>query len=379
MTRPHISKAKRIVIKIGSALLVDESKHAVREEWLASLAEDIAKLHQKGQEVLIVSSGAIAIGREHLGLTGRKLKMEEKQAAAATGTARLVHAYETALAAYEISTSTVLLTREDTENRRRHLNARNTLNALLRLGSIPIINENDTVATDEIRFGDNDRLAARVAQMVSADCLILLSDVDGLYTKNPHQYPDAELLPSVDKIDDSIEAMAGKALPGYSTGGMVTKLAAAKLATMAGCHMCILRGNIKNPITRLAEQADKDGHPQFATWFLANQSPLTARKKWIAAHVTTQGKLYIDQGAADALKKGKSLLAAGITKIEGVFGLGDLVQIYLEDQLLGLGLTAYDSEDIDRIKGFRSSEIEKILGYCRKEEVIHRDDLVSNQ
>lgn len=379
MARPHLSQAQRIIIKIGSALLVDEIEHTIRHKWLASLAADIAKLREQGKEVLIVSSGSIAIGRELLGLTDQKLKLEEKQAAAASGMAKLVHAYQSVLSAHQISTATVLVTPEDTENRRRHLNARNTLNTLLKLGIVPIINENDTVATEEIRFGDNDRLAARVAQMVSADCLILLSDVDGLYTKNPHQYEDAEFISTVTEIGPEIDAMAGKALPGYSTGGMITKIAAAKIATMAGCHMCILRGSVKSPIQRLLDQPISIKNPDFATWFLAKHTPLSARKKWIAAHVKRNGILEIDAGAVDALKHGKSLLAAGILSVQGDFMIGDLISVQHQGTELAVGLPAYDSTDIDKIKGFHSHEIEKILGYCRKEEIIHRDDLVSKQ
>ncbi len=362
--------ARRVVLKIGSALLVDEATGKVRRPWLAALADDIAEARKRGQEVLIVSSGAIAVGRHHLNLHGRALKLEEKQAAAATGQSRLTHAYEEALARHGITVAQVLLTYEDTEERRRHLNARGTLTELLRLGAIPVINENDTVTTEEIRFGDNDRLAARVAQMVSADALVLFSDIDGLYTADPRRDGAARHLPEVRELTAEIEAMAGKAPPGYSSGGMVTKLAAARIALAAGCRMAIANGRAEHPLATLIEGAR-------CTWFVPQASPPAARKGWIAATLKPAGALVVDDGAVAALKTGKSLLPAGVVSVEGQFERGDTVQV--EDRggrKLGCGLVAYSSQDCARIIGHRSGEIEAILGYRGRDEMIHRDDLV---
>ncbi|MCK6450725.1 MAG: glutamate 5-kinase [Alphaproteobacteria bacterium] len=365
-----LASARRIVLKIGSALLVDEATGKVRRQWLAALADDIAAARQRGQDVLIVSSGAIAVGRHHLNLHGRALKLEEKQAAAATGQSRLTHAYEEALARHGITVAQVLLTYEDTEERRRHLNARGTLTELLRLGAIPVINENDTVTTEEIRFGDNDRLAARVAQMVSADALVLFSDIDGLYTADPRRDGAARHLPEVRELTAEIEAMAGKAPPGYSSGGMVTKLAAARIALAAGCRMAIANGRAEHPLKALIEGAR-------CTWFVPQASPPAARKGWIAGTLKPAGTLVVDDGAVAALKTGKSLLPAGVVAVAGAFERGDAVQV--EDRggrKLGRGLVAYSSQDCARIIGHRSGEIEAILGYRGRDEMIHRDDLV---
>jgi len=365
-----LAASRRLIVKIGSALLVDEASGNIRRAWLEALMEDLARCRARGQEVLIVSSGAIAVGRRHLGLTGNALKLEEKQAAAATGQIRLAHAYQEALARHGITVAQILLTPEDTEERRRHLNARATLNQLLALGAIPVINENDTVATAEIRFGDNDRLAARVAQMVSADTLVLLSDIDGLYTADPRRDKAARLIPEVRELTPEIEAMAGDALPGDSSGGMVTKLAAARIAMTAGCRMAIAKGTPLRPLAALENGAA-------ATWFIPSSEPLTARKSWIAAALNPVGVLIVDDGAAQALKRGKSLLPAGIAAVAGAFERGDAVIVRLRDGgEAARGLTAYSSADISRIAGHKSGEIAAILGYRGRDEVIHRDDLV---
>ena len=365
-----LATARRLVVKIGSALLVDGETGALRREWLNALADDVAALRAQGMQVIIVTSGAVALGRGSLGLLGKALLLEEKQAAAATGQIRLAHAYQEALARHGLTASQVLLTLEDTEERRRHLNGRATLNALLALGAVPIINENDTITTAEIRFGDNDRLAARVAQMASADTLVLLSDIDGLYTADPRVTPDAKHLPEVRTLTPEILAMAGEALPGFSSGGMVTKLQAARVALSAGARMAIALGKPLNPLAALLNGAR-------CTWFLPQAEPLTARKRWIAASVKPAGTLTVDAGAADALRAGKSLLPAGVRQIAGSFERGDLVVVQgPTGQTLARGLIAYDSADAARIAGRRSGEIEALLGYRGRDEVIHRDDLV---
>lgn len=365
-----LATARRLVVKIGSALLVDGETGALRRAWLNALADDVAALRAQGMQVIIVTSGAVALGRGSLGLLGKALLLEEKQAAAATGQIRLAHAYQEALARHGLTASQVLLTLEDTEERRRHLNGRATLNALLALGAVPIINENDTITTAEIRFGDNDRLAARVAQMASADTLVLLSDIDGLYTADPRVTPDAKHLPEVRTLTPEILAMAGEALPGFSSGGMVTKLQAARVALSAGARMAIALGKPLNPLTALLNGAR-------CTWFLPQAEPLTARKRWIAASVKPAGTLTVDAGAADALRAGKSLLPAGVRQIAGSFERGDLVVVEgPTGQVLARGLIAYDSADAARIAGRRSSEIEALLGYRGRDEMIHRDDLV---
>ncbi|MEO1249073.1 MAG: glutamate 5-kinase [Pseudomonadota bacterium] len=379
---PKLGEAKRIIVKVGSALLVDEAKGHIRQSWLDSLAKDIADLHGRGCQVAVVSSGAIAVGREHLGLRSGALRLEEKQAAAATGQGRLAHAYQAALAQHQVTAAQILLTPEDTEHRRRHLNARATLEQLFALGAVPVINENDTVATAEIRFGDNDRLAARVAQMVSANALVLLSDIDGLYTADPRDSPSAVHVPLVDSIDGHIESMAGPAKPGYSSGGMVTKLAAASIAVGSGCHMAIANGRGLNPLGRLlameAGQVWQD-ETEIArcTWFAARQTPLTARKRWIASTLTPAGTLIVDRGAAKALINGRSLLPAGIVGVEGNFARGDTVAIRVsEGNRFAIGLAAYASADAKRIAGKQSRMIADILGFAGREEMIHRDDLV---
>ncbi len=366
---PSLAEAKRLVVKIGSALLVDQETGRMRRAWLDALADDLARCRARGQEVVVVSSGAVAVGREHLGLRGRTLKLEEKQAAAATGQIRLAHAYQETLARHDITVAQILLTLSDTEDRRRHLNARNTIDQLLRLGAIPVINENDTVATSEIRFGDNDRLAARVAQMISADTLVLFSDIDGLYTADPRRDPKARHIPVVHDMTPEIEAMAGEAPPGYSSGGMVTKLAAARIAMGAGCRMAIAKGKAMSPLKVL-----EDGAP--CTWFLPPAEPRTARKRWIAGSLKPSGVLVIDDGAVAALARGTSLLPAGVVAVEGEFERGDPVAIRdRSGRHLGCGLSAYSAEDARRIAGHRSAEIEAILGYRGRDEMIHRDDM----
>jgi glutamate 5-kinase len=357
-------------VKIGSALIVDGSGD-IRLSWLESVADDIATLRRNGVETIVVTSGAVAIGRRVLGLERtRSLRIEEKQAAAAIGQVRLVEAYRAGLARHGIIAAQILVTPDDTEARRRHLNARATLNALLTLGAVPIINENDTVATAELRFGDNDRLAARVAQMASADTLVLLSDIDGLYTADPRKDPAAVHLPEVGEMTAEIEAMAGEARPGISSGGMVTKLAAAKIATAAGCRMAITDGHAPHPLSALLTGAR-------ATWFSPSAEPLTARKRWIAAHVSVEGHVVVDDGAVRALASGKSLLPAGIVEVTGQFDRGDLIGVQGNDgREIARGLSNYSADEAQALAGRHSGLSESILGYRGREELIHRDDLV---
>ncbi|MEQ8371181.1 MAG: glutamate 5-kinase [Alphaproteobacteria bacterium] len=369
--RTDLASARRLVIKIGSALLTDEASGAVRSAWLEALAEDIAAARGRGQEVLIVSSGAIAIGRRHLKLDlDRRLKLEEKQAAAATGQIRLAHAWQAALAKHDLTVAQVLLTLDDSENRRRYLNARSTIATLLRLGAIPVINENDTVATEEIRFGDNDRLAARVAEMMAADTCILLSDIDGLYTADPRRDAAASHVPVVSALTPELEAMAAPAPAGYSSGGMVTKLAAAGIAMAAGCRMVIADGRARHPLAALTAGGR-------ATWFLPSQTPRSARKSWIAGSLKPTGSLQVDAGALKALLAGRSLLPAGVTAVSGRFERGDAVRVLGPDgSETARGLIAYGRADAAAIAGHKSHEIAAILGYHGRDEMIHRDDLV---
>jgi len=369
-----LAAARRLVVKIGSALLVAEDGE-IRRAWLDLLADDVARCRARGQEVILVSSGAIAVGRRHLGLAGNRLRLEEKQAAAATGQIRLAHAYQEALARHGITVAQILLTPEDTEARRRHLNARATFAQLLGLGAVPVVNENDTIATAEIRFGDNDRLAARVAQMTSADMLVLLSDIDGLYTADPRTDPDARHVATVEEIGLEIEAMAGEAAPGYSSGGMVTKLAAARIAMNAGCRMLIARGAPSTVEATAPLAAIETG--ERATLFLPRGEPRSARKAWIAGTVEPSGLIVVDDGAALALRRGRSLLPAGVVGVEGIFERGDAVIVRTSTGTeAARGLSAYSSADIRRIAGHKSGEIAGILGYRGRDEIIHRDDLV---
>ena len=369
-----LADARRLVIKIGSALLVADNGE-IRRGWLDLLADDVARCRARGQEVIVVTSGAIAVGRRQLGLAGNRLRLDEKQAAAATGQIRLAHAYQEALARHGITVAQILLTLEDTEERRRHLNARATFAQLLGLGAVPVVNENDTIATSEIRFGDNDRLAARVAQMTSADMLVLLSDIDGLYTADPRKDPDARHIAAVHEIGPEIEAMAGEAGPGYSSGGMVTKLAAARIAMSAGCRMLIARGVPQFGDAAAPLAAIEAG--ERATLFLPHGEPRSARKAWIAGTVEPLGVVVVDDGAVRALRQGRSLLPAGVVAVEGVFERGDAVIVRTRSGAeAGRGLSAYSSADIRRIAGHNSREIAGILGYRGRDEIIHRDDLV---
>ena len=368
MTPPDLASAKLLVVKIGSALVVDHD--APRTAWLLGVAADIAAARARGTAVIVVSSGAIALARPVLGLLHPRLRLEEKQAAAAVGQIRLAQAWTEALAANGLIAAQLLLTLEDTEDRRRYLNARATLTTLLALGCIPVINENDGVATAEIRFGDNDRLAARVAEMVQADQLLLLSDIDGLYTADPKRDPSARHLAVIPALTPEIEAMGGDPPPGYSSGGMRTKLVAARIATQAGCAMAIAVGAVDHPLRALEQGAR-------CTWFLPVEGGRTARKRWIAGSLQPAGHLVVDAGAARALAAGRSLLPAGIRAVEGEFERGDPVVIQtIEGGVLARGLSAYASADARRIAGHRSEEIEAILGWRGRDEVVHRDDLV---
>ena len=370
VTRPQLKKFRRIVVKVGSSLLIDSVAGEVRAAWLSALADDIAKLHRDGCDVLIVSSGSIALGRSKLKLPRGPLKLEESQAAAAVGQIALARIWSEVLGDHGIGAGQILVTLQDTEERRRYLNARSTIAKLLDWRAVPVINENDTVATNEIRYGDNDRLAARVATMTSSDLLILLSDIDGLYTAPPGANPNARLIPVVESVTADIEAMAGAAESELSRGGMRTKIEAAKIATSAGTHMLIASGKIEHPL-----QAIADGGK--CTWFLTPANPVTARKRWIAGSLEPKGVLIIDAGAVKALHAGRSLLAAGVTRIEGTFARGDSVVVRGPDgHEIGRGLIAYSADNAERIKGKSSAEASKILGLTGRPEMIHRDDLV---
>jgi glutamate 5-kinase len=371
---PSLSSFRRIVVKVGSSLLVDAAAGSLKRDWLASLAADIAGLHKNKRDVIVVSSGAIALGRAVLKLPVGSLKLEDSQAAAAVGQIALARAWSESLSAHGLTAGQVLVTLGDTEERRRYLNARSTIAKLLEWRAVPVINENDTVATSEIRYGDNDRLAARVATMMSADLLVLLSDVDGLYDKPPNldekSAGGATLVPLVARITPEIEAMAGASASALARGGMLTKIEAGKIATTAGTHMIIASGHVRHPLKRIA-----DGGA--CTWFLTPANPVTARKKWIAGSLEPRGALVIDAGAVKALRSGKSLLPAGVVKVEGAFGRGDAVVVRGPDGAeIGRGLIAFDADDAERIKGRSSADIPAILGFSGRTEMIHRDDLV---
>ena len=368
LTAPDVTTARRLVIKIGSALLVDR-KTGLKQGWLSALAMDVAEAKVRGADVVLVSSGSIALGRKVLGLGDGALTLEQSQAAAAVGQIRLARAYEEVLAPHGITTGQVLVTLEDTEDRRRYLNSRATMETLLGLGVVPIVNENDTVATDEIRFGDNDRLAAQIAVTVGADQLILLSDVDGFYSANPKEDPSAERFDIVTKITPEIEAMAGDPISGLSKGGMKTKLLAAKTAVAGGCAMAIMEGSVLRPLSALAKGANR-------TWFVAKADPQAARKRWINA-MKPRGELRLDAGAVTALRAGKSLLPAGVTEVTGTFGRGDPVAILSPDGVvLGKGLVGYAAAEARAIAGHRSGDIPAILGYPGRAALVHRDDMV---
>jgi glutamate 5-kinase len=365
-----IARARRVVVKIGSALLVSAETGRLRVDWLAGLAEDVAALHAQGKGVMLVSSGSIALGRRSLGLAEGPLSLEASQAAAAVGQIRLAQAYETALAPHGITAGQVLLTLEDSENRRRYLNSRRTFETLIEMGVVPIVNENDTVATDEIRYGDNDRLAAQVATMAGADVLLLLSDVDGLYTGDPRKDPGAERLDWVEAVTPRIEAMAGGEGSALSRGGMRTKIIAAKAAVRAGCAMAILKGDAHRPIAGLEAGAA-------CTWFAPHGDPAAARKRWISG-MKARGRIAVDAGAAAALMRGKSLLAAGVTGVEGAFGRGDPVEIVgPEGHVVARALAGYDAAEARIIMGHRSDEIAGLLGHPRRAALVHRDDMAT--
>ena len=365
-----LTQARRIVVKVGSALLVDGDSGRVNRAWLETLVEDLLRLRKRGQPVILVSSGAIALGRRRLGLKHGALRLEESQAAAAVGQIRLAHAYKELLEGCDVTVAQVLLTLEDSERRRRYLNARATLESLLALGALPVINENDTVATAEIRYGDNDRLAARVAQMTGADCLVLLSDVEGLYSADPNREPGARFIHEVPQITPEIEAMAGRSASQVGSGGMAAKIAAARIAVAAGCHMCIAAGVHRHPLRRIEEGAD-------CTWFVPSATPAAARKQWIAGTLRPAGALTIDAGARRALLEGRSLLPAGVIAARGRFDRGDTVSVLAADGAeIARGIVAYSDVDAARIMGRKSSEIADILGFRGRDEMIHRDDLV---
>jgi glutamate 5-kinase len=368
ISAPDIRDAKRLVVKIGSALLVDRVT-GLKQDWLVALALDVAEAKARGTDVVLVSSGSIALGRKVLGLPKGVLTLEQSQAAAAVGQIRLARAYEEVLAPLGITTAQVLVTLEDTEDRRRYLNSRATMETLLGLGVVPIVNENDTVATDEIRFGDNDRLAAQIAVTVGADQLILLSDVDGFYSANPKEDPTAQRFDLVELITPAIEAMAGDPISGLSKGGMKTKLLAAKTAVSGGCAMAIMEGFVLRPLTALINGAPK-------TWFVAQGDPQQARKRWINA-MKPRGELHLDAGAVTAMRAGKSLLPAGVTKVSGSFGRGDPVALLTPaGDVLGKGLVRYTAAEAKAIAGHRSGDIQAILGYQGRAALVHRDDLV---
>ncbi len=365
-----LAQARRIVVKVGSALLVDAESARVNRAWLETLVEDLLRLRARGQRVILVSSGAIALGRRRLGLKHGTLRLEESQAAAAVGQIRLAHAYKELLEGNDVTVAQVLLTLEDSERRRRYLNARATLESLLELGALPVINENDTVATAEIRYGDNDRLAARVAQMTGADCLVLLSDVAGLYSADPNRDPNARFIHEVRQITPEIAAMAGRSASQLGSGGMAAKIAAARIALAAGCHMCIAAGAPRHPLRRIEEGAE-------CTWFIPTATPAAARKQWIAGTLRPAGAITIDAGALRALLEGRSLLPAGVTGARGRFDRGDTVSVLAADgSEVARGIIAYSDGDAARIMGRKSAEIADILGYRGRDEMIHRDDLV---
>jgi len=362
--------ARRIVVKVGSALLVDAESARVNRAWLETLVEDLLRLRKRGQRVILVSSGAIALGRRRLGLKHGSLRLEESQAAAAVGQIRLAHAYKELLESNDVTVAQVLLTLEDSERRRRYLNARATLESLLELGALPVINENDTVATAEIRYGDNDRLAARVAQMTGADCLVLLSDVAGLYSADPNRDPNARLIREVRQLTPEIEAMGGRPASQLGSGGMAAKIAAARIALAAGCHMCIAAGAPRHPLRRIEEESE-------CTWFIPTATPAAARKQWIAGTLRPAGAITIDAGALRALLDGRSLLPAGVTGTRGRFDRGDTVSVLASDgSEVARGIIAYSDGDAARIIGRKSSEIAELLGFRGRDEMIHRDDLV---
>jgi len=365
----YINKFKKIVIKIGSSILVDEEGKP-KKKWLQEFGKDIKDLINKKKQIVIVSSGAIAMGCEYLKIKKNGLKVDKSQAVASIGQIELMNFYKKTFDENKIKISQILLTLEDTEQRRRSINARRTIDNLLTMGIVPVVNENDTTATTEIKYGDNDRLAARVSQIISADCLILLSDVDGLYTDNPKTNKKAKLIKTVKEIDESIKKYANKTENFYGSGGMKTKIEAAKICQLAGCYMAIANGNYINPIKKMIQN-------QRCTWFIPKVSKLDARKQWIIGSIAPKGEVIIDDGALKAINNGKSLLPVGVKKINGTFEKGDHVLIKDQNNVeCGRGLISFSSLEIEKIKGSHSSKIKNLLGYSSREEIIHKDDLV---
>ena len=364
------SSYKRIIIKVGSSLLVDKKTRKIRRDWLEAFSKDISSLLSINKEIIIVSSGAIALGRNSINSTDNILNLQENQAAASVGQIELAYSWKDALEKEKIKCAQILLSPDDTETRRRHLNARATIATLIKSKIVPVINENDTVTTSEIKFGDNDRLAARVAQMSSSDLLILLSDIDGLYDKNPYQHEDSKHIPIVNEITDKIINMAGSSHYEHASGGMITKLEAAKITRLSGCTLIICNGEKEHSILKLSQGCRH-------TIFRVNDTPLTARKKWIAAGLNISGRLIVDKGATEALKKGSSLLPAGVIKVRGIFEKGDLIDIYSNDKAkIASGLTSYNSKEVELIMGKKTKDFQQLLNYAGRDELIHRDDLV---
>jgi len=365
----YLKNSKTIVIKIGSSLLIDD-KMRIRQKWFSEFAKDIKNLINQNKKIIIVSSGAIALGCKKLNLNKKNLKLDKSQAVASIGQIELMNLFKKTFNSKKINLSQILLTLEDTEQRRRAINAKRTINNLFDLGFVPIVNENDSIATSEIKYGDNDRLASRVAQISGADCLILLSDVDGLYTKNPKIYKDAVLIKEIKNIDNNIEKVANKSIGIHGTGGMKTKIDAAKVCQLSGCIMVIANGLSLRPIRKILEKNN-------CTWFLTKVSKLDARKKWIISSISPKGEVIIDDGAIEALKRGKSLLAAGIKKVNGKFNKGDHIKI-LDINMIeyARGLSSFTSDEISKIKGQHSGKIGELLGYVAKSEVVHKDDMV---
>tara|TARA_B100001057_G_scaffold464236_1_gene519207 strand:- start:2092 stop:3198 length:1107 start_codon:yes stop_codon:yes gene_type:complete len=365
----HLKNSKIIVIKIGSSLLVDE-KFKIRKKWLLSFAKDIKKLKLMNKKIVIVSSGAIALGCKKMNYKEKNLKLDKSQAIASIGQIELMNLYLQTFSKLKLNLSQILLTLDDTEERRRSINAKRTFENLFRLNYIPLVNENDTIATSEIKYGDNDRLASRVAQITNADTLILLSDVDGLYTKNPKTFKDAKLIKEIKDLNKDIKNIKIKGITKFGSGGMNTKIEAAKICNLSGCNMVIANGLYLNPIDKIMKKNN-------CTWFISKISKLQARKKWIISSVSPKGELIIDDGAKMALNKGKSLLAAGIKKVLGKFNKGDHIKILdLKKKEFARGLSSFSSEEISKIIGCHSNEIQKILGYISKSEVVHKDDMV---
>ena len=365
-----LASSNRIVIKVGSSLLINEKNGYIDIVWLKSFVKDICELNKKNKSILIVSSGSIALGRKQLNLK-KSLSLDEKQAAAAVGQINLSHAWKEFFKSVNITTAQILLAPDDTETRKKHLNARATLEKLLQFNIIPVINENDTVSTQEIKFGDNDRLAARVVQICSADLLILLSDIDGLYTADPTLNKKSKFIDEIDNITNEIEKMAGPSNTFYSSGGMTTKIEAAKIATNAGCNVIITNGKIKNPLFNLFSISGK------GSWFKANKNPINSRKQWISGALQVKGRIFIDEGAEKAILRGNSILPAGVVKTDGRYDKGDLINIVNNNgKILGKGLSHYSSIEVNLVKGFKSKKMEEILGYRGKDEIIHKDDYV---